>query len=58
MKTYTIELTEAEFQAMAGMIDAAVKAAGLRAVKDAAALVVKMEAAQAAAEKVIEHGND
>jgi len=58
MKTYTIELTEAEFQAMAGMIDAAVKAAGLRAVKDAAALVVKMEAAQAGADKMIEHGND
>ncbi len=58
MKTYTIELTEAEFQAMAGMIDAAVKAAGLRAVKDAAALVVKMEASQAEAEKVLEHGDD
>jgi hypothetical protein len=58
MKTYTLELTEAEFSSLAGMIDAAVKAAGLRAVKDAAALVVKMEAAQAAAEKVIEHGDD
>lgn len=44
-----IELTDAEIQALAGLLDAAVKSIGLRAVKDAAALLEKIEAALAEA---------
>ena len=44
----TITLTEAEMQALAGLLDAGVKAIGLRAVKDAAALLAKLEAAASA----------
>lgn len=43
MKTLTF--TDEEFQALAGMLDAAVKAIGLRAIKDAASLLAKMEEA-------------
>ena len=41
----TIELTDHELQALAGLLDAGVKALGLRAVKDAATLLAKLEAA-------------
>jgi len=41
----TIELTDHELQALAGLLDAGVKALGLRAVKDAAMLLAKLEAA-------------
>ena len=41
----TLELTNDELQALAGLMDAGVKAIGLRAVKDAATLLAKMEAA-------------
>jgi hypothetical protein len=41
----TIALTEKELQALACLIDAGVKALGLRAVKDAAILLEKLEAA-------------
>jgi hypothetical protein len=39
------ELTQDETQALAGLLDAGVKAIGLRAVKDAASLLEKLEAA-------------
>lgn len=41
----TIELTDQELQALAGLLDAGVKALGLRAVKDAATLLAKLEEA-------------
>ena len=41
----TIQLTEQELQALAGLLDAGVKATGLRAVKDAATLLDKLEEA-------------
>lgn len=44
---HTLTLTDQEMQALAGLIDAGVKAIGLRAVKDAAALLDKLEAATA-----------
>jgi hypothetical protein len=40
-----LELTETEVQALAGLLDAGVKAIGLRAVKDAATLLEKLETA-------------
>jgi hypothetical protein len=40
-----IELTQEELQALAGLLDAGVKALGLRAVKEAATLLDKLEAA-------------
>lgn len=42
-------LDEAEFRALAGLLDAAVRAGGLRAAKDALAITAKMEAAYAVA---------
>lgn len=42
-----LELTEAELQALAGLLDAGVRATGLRSVKDAAKLLEKIEAATA-----------
>lgn len=45
MKTITLELTEAEFQALAGLIDAGVRASGLRSVKEAAVILEKLEKA-------------
>ncbi len=41
----TLNLTEQELQALAGLLDAGVKALGLRAVKDAATLLHKLEEA-------------
>jgi len=41
----TIEFTQEEIQALAGLLDAGVKAVGLRAVKDAATLLEKLETA-------------
>lgn len=41
-----LELTEQEFQALAGLLDAGVRAVGLRAVKEAASILTKMESAQ------------
>ena len=40
-----LHLTPDELQALAGLLDAGVKALGLRAVKEAASLLVKLEAA-------------
>lgn len=45
MKKATIEYTKQEFEALAGLIDAGIRATGLRGVKDAAAMLEKMEAA-------------
>jgi len=44
-----ILLDEAEFRALAGLLDAAVRAGGLRAAKEALAITAKMEAAYEAA---------
>jgi hypothetical protein len=41
----TLKLTDQELQALAGLLDAGVKALGLRSVKDAAMLLEKIEAA-------------
>ena len=41
----TLSLDEAEFRALAGLLDAAVRAGGLRAARDALAITAKMEAA-------------
>ena len=48
------ELTEAEFQALCGFLHAAVQHLGLAAVKDAAALVAKLEAAYEASKATLE----
>jgi hypothetical protein len=47
--TVTITLTETELQALAGLLDAGVKATGLASVKGAAAVLAKLEAAAEAA---------
>ena len=47
----TLTLTEQELQALAGLLDAGVKALGLRAVKDAASLLTKLEEATQPKEK-------
>lgn len=52
----TLTLTEQETQALAGLLDAGVKAIGLRAVKDAATLLEKLEAATQPKEN--DHGDD
>ena len=44
-----LSLTENELQALAGLLDAGVKAVGLRGVKEAASLLVKLEEAAAMA---------
>lgn len=40
-----LDFTEAEFNALAGLIDAGVRATGLRAVKEAAVILQKLEQA-------------
>lgn len=40
-----IEFTEAEFQALAGLVDAGVRATGLKSVKEAASILTKLEQA-------------
>ena len=42
-----LEFTETEFQALAGLIDAGVRATGLRSVKEAAIILNKLEMAAA-----------
>lgn len=49
---FTITLTESELQALAGLLDAGVRATGIRAVKEAATLLEKLEAATTNAEEV------
>lgn len=48
-KTITLSLTETDLQALAGLIDAGVKATGIASVKSAAAMLAKLEAAVAEA---------
>ena len=50
----TITLDQNELQALAGLLDAGVKASGLASVKTAASLLVKLEAAVAEANKPAE----
>ena len=45
----TIELTQEELQAVAGLIDAGIKSVGLSGVKAAASILTKLEAAVAEA---------
>lgn len=49
--TVTLTLTEQELQALAGLLDAGVKATGLAGVKTAASLLTKLEEAVAEANK-------
>lgn len=49
-----LELTDTELQALVGLVDAGVRATGLRAVKDAANLLEKIESAAAENSNVIE----
>lgn len=50
---YRITLTETELQALAGLLDAGVRATGLRSVKDAAALLSRIEGAERIEEQTI-----
>lgn len=43
MKTYTVQFSETEFQALVGLMDAGVKATGLRSVVEAAVLLQKLQ---------------
>ena len=52
--TVKIELNSTELQALAGLLDAGVKAVGLGSVKSAAALLAKLEAAVEEANKPVE----
>lgn len=56
MNTIALELTESELGALAGLVDAGVRATGLRAVKDAANLLDKIEkaAAEASQSNIVE----
>lgn len=57
MKTFHVTLTEPEMAALAQLMDAGVKASGLQAVRNAAVLVARFEAAkpvEAAPPKVAE----
>ena len=47
-----ISLTQEELTALAGLLDAGVKATGLQSVKPAASLLTKLEAAVAEANKL------
>lgn len=49
MNPIQLTLDEAEFRALATLLDAAVRAGGLRAAKDALAITAKLEAAYEAA---------
>ena len=49
MNTVTITLNNEELQSLAGLLDAGIKATGLQGVKQAAAILVKLEAAVAEA---------
>ena len=49
MNTVTITLNNEELQALAGLLDAGVKATGLQGVKQAASILTKLEAAVAQA---------
>jgi hypothetical protein len=52
----TIQLTQAQVQALAGLLDAGLRASGLRAAKDAAEILSIIETAVAAAQKPAANG--
>lgn len=54
----TLTLDQNELQALAGLLDAGVKATGLQSVKLAASLLTKLEAAVAEANKTEPQEND
>ena len=58
MNTVTITLDQNELQALAGLLDAGVKATGLQSVKLAASLLTKLEAAVAEANAAEPKEND
>ncbi len=47
MKTGNLVLNEQKLQALLGLIDAGIRATGIRSVKDAAVLIADLEAVQA-----------
>lgn len=51
---YKITLTETELQALAGLIDAGVRATGLRSAPDAARLLSRIDGAEKIEEAAIE----
>jgi len=51
MKNVNLELTEAEANALAGLLDLAVRANGLRSAADALAILTKLQAATQPQEK-------
>lgn len=53
-----LELTEQQLQALAGLLDAGVKAIGLRAVKDAAVILKKLEMATQELSNGEDHSHD
>lgn len=55
---YTITFTDTELQALAGLLDAGVRASGLRAVKDAASILTKLEETTNNASKENDNGTD
>ena len=57
MDKVTVTLSQDEINALSALLDAGVKAVGLNAVKPAAALLMKLEAAVAAASKPKEDEN-
>lgn len=54
----TLTLTEKQLQALAGLIDAGVRASGLQAVASAAEIIALIEAAVAAAREAAEQPTD
>jgi hypothetical protein len=57
METVKIELDQNELNTLSALLDAGVKALGLNAVKPAAALLMKLEAAVAEANKPKDDNN-
>ena len=53
----TLKLTEAEMQALAGLMDAGLRATGIRAARDAAVLLQKLESAVEAAKAAQQSDN-
>lgn len=58
MNTVTITLTQDELTALAGLMDAGIKATGLQGVKAAASILTKLEAAVAEANAAEPKEND
>jgi hypothetical protein len=54
----TITFTSEELQALAGLLDAGVRASGLRSVKEAAVLLIKLENATQPVQKDLDNGTN